>query len=106
MTPGDDEVAIRPPYPTDLTDEEWAVVEDIVEAVRIVGRKRDVDNREIVNAVLYMWRSGCTWRMLPHDFPTWTTVYYYYRRWGQDGTLGELRNQLGKLRRQPANERV
>lgn len=98
--------APRSAYPSDLTDEEWSAVAHLVSRAPTAGRKRSVDEREIVNAVLYMWQSGCSWRMLPHDFPPWTIVYYYYRRWSHDGTLGELRRLIGIYRRQPARDPI
>lgn len=101
----DDTIAVRPSYPSDLTDEEWSAIEILISGEPKAGRKRTVDDREIVNAVLYVLQSGCSWRMLPHDLPTWTTVYYYYRRWSLDGTLSELRRVLGGFRRQPARDR-
>jgi putative transposase len=94
--------ATRLPYPTDLTDEEWSQVVLVLNSSPKVGRKRAVDERDIIDAILYMWHSGCSWRMLPHDLPPWTTVYYYYRLWRYDGTLTRLRNLLAKVRRQPA----
>ena len=96
----------RAPYPTDVTDDEWLAIEPLLFDVTKAGRKRSVHNREIVNAVLYMWQSGCSWRMLPHDFPSWPKIYYYYRRWNQDGTLRDLRELMIRLRRQPARERL
>ena len=92
----------RHPYPTDLTSEEWEEIAELLVRTEGVGRKRTVEEREVVNAILYMWYSNSSWRMLPHDFPAWTTVYYYYRRSGQDGTLKELRECLRQVRRQPA----
>jgi hypothetical protein len=93
-----DFVAIPPRYPTDLTDDEWQLLEQLFPPVPKLGRKRRVANRDIVNAIVYIWQSGCSWRLLPHDFPSWRTVYYYYRLWHHDGTLDLLRSQLGKLR--------
>lgn len=58
------------------------------------GRPRVVSMREVVNAMNYRWRTGCTWRMLPHDFPAWATVYAYFRQWRRDGRLPELRALL------------
>ena len=58
------------------------------------GRPRTVCVREVLNAINYRWRTGCTWRMLPHDFPAWATVYAYYRQWRTVGVLAELRAVL------------
>ena len=77
----------RKAYPTDLTDKQWRAICPFVISDAPIGRKRLVDLREIVNAILYRRHSRCPWRMLPHDYPQWETVYYYYRRWQSDGTL-------------------
>lgn len=72
----------RKPYPTDLTDVQWKLLELILSpSNKRRGRKRKVDLREVVNAILYVLRTGCAWRMLPHDFPAWQTVYGYFRQW-------------------------
>lgn len=67
-------------YPTDLTDEEWAKVEPLLPRRSKRGRPREVDLREIINAIRYLVRTGCGWRMLPKDFPPWETVYWWFRR--------------------------
>jgi transposase len=67
-------------YPTDLTDEEWAKIEPLLPKPAGTGRPREVDFREILNAIRYMARSGGGWRMLPKDFPPWETVYWWFRR--------------------------
>jgi putative transposase len=84
----------RKPYSTDLTDEQWSILEPLMPEPRKKGRHREVDLREIVNALLYLLRSGCTWRDLPHDFPRWSTVWGYFRRWKADGTLESLHDRL------------
>ena len=71
----------RKPYPTDLTDEQWNLLKPMLPPDKPRGRKRRVDLREVLNAVLYLLRTGCSWRMLPHDFPPWQTVYGYFYRW-------------------------
>jgi putative transposase len=58
------------------------------------GRRRTVDVREVLNAILYFVRTGCQWRNLPHDFPPWGTVHYYYRRWRLDGTWQKVHDTL------------
>ena len=73
-------------YPSDLTDAEWAVLEPLVPAAKPGGRPPTHDRREIVNAILYVLRTGCQWRALPHDLPPWGTVWWYFRRWREDGT--------------------
>lgn len=67
-------------YPTDLTDEEWARVEPVMPKPARTGRQREVDLREVLNAIRYLARTGCGWRMLPKDFPPWQTVYWWFRR--------------------------
>lgn len=71
----------RKPYPSDLTDEEWQVIEPLIPPAKPGGRRRSVNIREIINGILYVLRSGCAWRMLPHDLPPWSTVYDYFRKW-------------------------
>ena len=67
-------------YPTDLTDEEWARVESFLPKPSTIGRRREVDLREVMNAIRDVARTGCGWRMLPKDFPPWQTVYWWFRR--------------------------
>jgi putative transposase len=76
----------RKRYPSDLTDAQWAVLEPWIPPPRPGGRPRKTDMREVVNAIFYFNREGCTWRALPHDFPPWKTVYNYFQAWQQDGT--------------------
>jgi putative transposase len=67
-------------YPSDLTDEEWAAMWPLLPGAVRTGRKRQIDLREVLNAIRYMVRSGCEWRMLPVHFPPWQTVYWWFRR--------------------------
>ena len=78
--------AARKPYPTDLTDLQWTIVEPLIPPAKAGGRPRAVDMREVVNAILYINRSGCQWDMLPHDLPPKSDVYFYFARWREDGT--------------------
>lgn len=76
----------RKSYQTDLSDEEWQKVEPHIPKPKTNrGRKREHPLREIINAIFYVVRSGCAWRMVPHDFPPWKTVYHYFRLWRLDG---------------------
>lgn len=84
----------RPVYPSDLTDAEWEWIKDLIPAETGGGRHRDTDLRQVVNGILYLLRSGCSWRMLPKNFPPYTTVYEYYRRWRRDGTVLRLHDAL------------
>lgn len=80
----------RKPYPSDLTDDQWALLKDALPRAKPGGRPRSTDLREVVNALLYLVRNGCTWRSLPHDLPHWRTVYEYYRAWINDATWDQL----------------
>ena len=80
----------RKPYPSDLTDAQWQLLEPLLPAAKRGGRPRKTDLREVVNALFYLNREGCTWRALPHDFPPWRTVYEYFAAWKADGTWEEL----------------
>ena len=84
----------RKAYPTDLTDEQWEVMEPCLPAASKRGAPRVVNLREIMNALLYVDRTGCQWRMLPHDFPDWQVVYDYFRDWRDNGTLKRLNDSL------------
>ncbi len=77
---------LRTMYPTDLNDVQWRLVRGLIPPSRPIGADRITSTRSIVNAILYRERSGCSWRMLPHDFPHWRTVYGYYHQWKADGT--------------------
>jgi putative transposase len=90
------------PYPSDLTDLQWTVLEPLLPPGRSLGRPRKTSLRPIVDAMLYRNRNGCTWRALPHDFPPWRTVYNYFQKWRDDGTWGELNDVLRGQVRQKA----
>ena len=77
---------MRRAYQTDLSDEEWACIEPHLPAAKSEGRPRVHPQREILDAVFYILRSGCAWRLLPHDFPPWKTVHHYFRLWRIGGT--------------------
>jgi putative transposase len=92
--------AARAAYPSDLTDAQWALIAPLIPAAEPGGRARGVDMHEIVNGIVYVLRSGCSWRMLPHDLPPWGTVHYYYRRFRRDGTWLNVHERLrAKVRR-------
>jgi putative transposase len=92
----------RPLYPSDLTDAEWHWIRNFLPPEMGGGRNRDTDMRQVVNGILYLLRSGCSWRMLPKDFPPYTTVYEYYSRWRKDGTLTRLHDALRRQVRKEA----
>jgi putative transposase len=81
-------------YPTDLTDAEWEHIEPFVPAPKCRGRQRIHTPREILNAVFYVLRSGCPWRLLPREYPPWKTVYHYFREWRINGTFEKLNAEL------------
>lgn len=87
-------------YASDLTDREWAVVAPFLPALSRLGRPREVDLREIVNAILYILSVGCQWRALPKDFPSRSTVQGYFYRWRDDQTWHRMNDALVKLARQ------
>ncbi len=94
----------RKPYPSDLTGDEWELIEPHIPSAEPGGRPREVDMREVLNAIFYVLKAGCQWDMLPHDFPPKGTVYHYYNIWRSDGTWerlnaalrSELRQELGR----------
>lgn len=86
---------IRESYQSDLTDAEWQRIAPLIPGPKSnKGRKRKHTIREILNAIFYIVRAGCAWRMLPHDFPPWKTVYHYFRLWRKDGTWARINNAL------------
>lgn len=79
----------RNQYSSDLTEPEWLCLKDLVG-----GRPRTVEIREILNAVFYVLRAGCAWRLVPHDFPQWKTVYHYWREWRISGLWERINETL------------
>lgn len=88
------ELMPRQAYPTDLNDKEWAVIEPYVPKPKTGGRPTEHSRREIINAIAYILRSGCAWRLMPHDLPPWSTVYDYFRQWRIDGTWERINTAL------------
>ena len=84
----------RASYPTDVTDEQWSRLEPLIPAPKPGGRPPTYGRREIVNAVLYQLRCGATWRMMPHDLPSWGITYHYWRAWRKDGTWERAHDTL------------
>jgi putative transposase len=95
---------IRLKYDTDLNDEIWGVIESLIPQAYEGGRPRSVDMREILNAIFYILRAGCAWRLLPHDLPPWQTVYGYFRRFSEDGTWDRINDYLRECVRQQAGK--
>ncbi|WP_405477652.1 IS5 family transposase [Streptomyces canus] len=101
-------MADRRAYPSDLSDARWELIEPVLSAWRFerrgraldFGRPPEHDLREIMNAILYVDRTGVQWRYLPHDFPNWNTVYGYFAKWQSDGIFTQLNGSLRELVRQ------
>jgi putative transposase len=85
---------MRTRYPTDLTDAEWEYIESYVTAPNKRGRPKIHSLRQVLDAVFYILRSGCAWRLLPREFPPWRAVYYWFRKWRIDGTFERLNSAL------------
>ena len=81
-------------YPSDLTEEEWALVSPEIPPAKRGGNKRTVDVREVVNALMYVLSTGCQWRAIPKDFPPRSTVHGYFDLWVYDGTLDRIHHAL------------
>lgn len=95
----------RKPYPTDLTDQEWQIIEPLLPPAKFGGHPRTTNLREVLNAIFYLNRTGCQWRMLPREFPAWQTVYAYFARWQKKGVWEEMNTTLRqKLRQQAGRE--
>ncbi len=95
----------RKAYATDLTDEQWAILDPLVPPAKTGGRKREVNMREVINTILYLNRSGCQWDMLPHDLLPKSTVYDYFAAWRDDGTWQHLMEALrSRVRKEAGRE--
>ena len=89
-----------------MSDAEWTVLEPLIPKAKHGGRPEGYAKREVVNGIRYLTRTGCAWRLLPHEFPPWTTVYHYFRKWRKDGTwkvihdklVGDVRERAGRKR--------
>jgi transposase len=81
-------------YDSDLTDEQWQLIEPLLPPPATAGRREKHPRREIVNAIQYVVRTGCAWRLLPREFPPWQTVFWYFKRWRSDGSLDRLHDAL------------
>ncbi len=89
------EVLMPPPrYPSDLSDEEWGLLEPLLSTTEKRGRPPKWATRRVADGVFYLLRSGCSWRMLPREYPPWQTVYYHFRRWRLDGRLRRAHDRL------------
>ena len=93
---------MRKPYSTDLTDEQWQVLQPLLPAAKPGGRPRIVDMREVMNTLFYQNRTGCQWDLLPHDLLPKSTVYDYFSQWRDDGTWQQMLDTLREAVRQQA----
>lgn len=93
-------------FPARLTDEQWAILQPLVPANKLgEGRPPKYRRRDIVDAIVYVVRQGCTWRALPAEFPHWNTVFWYYKEWQADGTWDKIEDALRrKVRRAAGRE--
>ena len=96
---------MRKTYPSDLTDYQWGVLCAYIPPTH-GGRKRRIDMREVVNGLLYVLKTGCQWRMIPHEYPPWQTVYYYFDKWKRDGTIEKIHDTLVKIVRVQAGKKT
>jgi putative transposase len=88
-------------YPTDLADRHWDCIKDLIPAAKPGGRPRSLEMRQVLNAILYILATGAQWRMLPKDYPKWQSVYYYFRKWRDDGSWQRIHDTLrAEVRRQ------
>jgi putative transposase len=81
-------------YPSDMNDEQWEAISRLLPPALPGGRPRSVNMRQVLNAIFYIARGGCSWRMLPKDYPPWETVYYYFARFKKDGTWYRIHELL------------
>jgi putative transposase len=92
-------------YASDLNDAQWALIERHIPPARSGGRPRQVDIRAVVNAIFYLLRTGCQWRLLPKNFPCWGAVWWYFRRWRREGIWVHIHRALYPLARAKAGRR-
>jgi putative transposase len=92
----------RQRYPSDLTDAQWEELRKLIPPPKPGGRPRTTDMREVINAILYVLRTGCQWAFLPREFPPKSTVYDYFWQWGQDGHWQTMHDCLRRLVRAQA----
>ncbi len=87
-------------YDTDLTDQQWDILSPLLPINKGRGRPTELDLRLVLNAILYLVRTGCQWRNLPKDFPKWQSVYYYFRKWSKDGSWQAINEAVRKMERE------
>jgi len=84
----------REPYPSDLNDVEWELLRPLLTVLPKLGRPPLHDRRLVLNAIFYVVRSGCAWRLLPHDLPPWRLCYYYFAKWRESGLWAQINDHL------------
>src|SRR3954470_22182202 len=96
----------RKHYPSDLTDAQWNRLQGLLPPAKSGGRPRSVDLREVLNGILYIVRGGCSWRMMPHDLPPWSTCYDFFRKWRNDVLWRRIHDTLReRVRRKAKREK-
>jgi putative transposase len=93
------------PYPSDLTRTQWKRLKRLLPAAKPGGRPRSVKLRDVLNGIFYILRGGCAWRMMPHDFPPWSTCYDYFYKWRKDGTWARINDALRERVRRGAGRK-
>jgi transposase len=96
----------RKAYDSDLTNSEWAILTPFIPPALPGGRPRKHDIREVLDAIFYISRGGCAWRLLPHEFPPWQTVYHYFRAWRKAGLWKQIHDALRERARMLAGREV
>ena len=86
-------------YPTDLKDKQWEIIKPFFDQKRVFGRPLKHERRTIINAILYVCKTGCQWRMLPKEYPPYGTVFHYFQEWNKDGTWEIALDELNKIDR-------
>lgn len=84
----------RKAYPSDLSDAEWEILQQVLPKPKGFGHPVEVDFREILNGIFYVQRTGCQWEMMPHDLPPYSTVYRYFQKWQRKGIWQQMHDQL------------
>jgi putative transposase len=95
---------LKSQYPSNLTDAQWKIIKRLLPKPNTRGRKQ-IDRRQIINAILYWNRTGCQWRYLPKEFPNWNTVYGIFRKWRSDGTWKRIHDKLREKVRKAAGKK-
>ena len=87
---------MRQPYNTDLSSKEWEIIAPMMPKPSKLGRPPKIDFREVLNGIFYITKNGCTWQNLPHDFPAYSTVYFYFQRWTRTGIIAKINRQISE----------